>query len=361
MSKELDNNSGIPQCKITSHSPSAPTNNRWWENYLVRYLVPSIVGMFILIILNKMTDNSIQNILTSFYSNKGDTKLTNSILIVWFLLGTGFCYVASYPILALHVVARFSYEGKEENEEKAKEAKEEEVRSFGAMLILISAPIISSISIFILNFIFIYFTHTDINFKFYIPTIIIPLTSLLILSIVFLYLKTKNTERLPFLHNNINDLIIPTSAVLATLLLLCISPYPKNLSIWIISSSVAFILSLVITILYKVVNDKILMNFSSYYYANLERRYSTKESKEVVDSYKHLREHGNTALIIILEIILAICLYLPLKFIHLQKNELESLIIITITIIGLILWILPACLIYFFGHAIESQHVKNSK
>ena len=112
---------------------SEKNENRWWENYLVRYLVPSIAGMFILIWLN---NNSVKSeivesgVIKSKIAEvevikpkivKSETektgileqyfpmlKLTNgkdfntASLTGWLLLGTLYCYIASYPILVFH-------------------------------------------------------------------------------------------------------------------------------------------------------------------------------------------------------------------------------------------------------------------
>ena len=60
-----------------------------------------------------------------------------------------------------------------------------------------------------------------------------------------------------------------------------------------------------------------------------------------LESYKHLREHGNTFLIIIFEILLAILLY-----------QIKDLTTFTIVIV---LWILPAAFIWQFGNFLESK------
>ena len=72
--------------------------------------------------------------------------------------------------------------------------------------------------------------------------------------------------------------------------------------------------------------------------------------KDITDSYKHLREHGNTALIILLEILLAFILYFSLRFE--RENEFMDFSIVSII---LIIWIFPAALVYFYGHLLERK------
>lgn len=69
-----------------------------------------------------------------------------------------------------------------------------------------------------------------------------------------------------------------------------------------------------------------------------------------VDSYKHLREHGNAFLIVfhnvgLLTVILALC--------HFNSDHTMSFIWLTL------LWILPASVVYFLGHHIESKLIES--
>lgn len=72
--------------------------------------------------------------------------------------------------------------------------------------------------------------------------------------------------------------------------------------------------------------------------------------KDITDSYKHLREHGNTALIILLEILLAFILYFSLRF-EREKGFMDFSIVSII----LIIWVFPAALVYFYGHLLERK------
>ena len=84
---------------------SEKNENRWWENYLVRYLVPSIAGMFILMWLNKNSGGSgiLEKYLPMLKLTNGKDFNTAS-LTGWLLFGTLYCYIASYPVLVFHAI-----------------------------------------------------------------------------------------------------------------------------------------------------------------------------------------------------------------------------------------------------------------
>ena len=84
---------------------SEKNENRWWENYLVRYLVPSIAGMFILMWLNKNSGGS--GILEKYLPMlklTNDKDFNTASLTGWLLFGTLYCYIASYPVLVFHAI-----------------------------------------------------------------------------------------------------------------------------------------------------------------------------------------------------------------------------------------------------------------
>ena len=74
-------------------------SNRWWESYLVRYFMPSIAGVATVGWLSSIAGNELKCIL--FFGLLG-TELSAPILTLLVLYGNLFCYVASYPILGFH-------------------------------------------------------------------------------------------------------------------------------------------------------------------------------------------------------------------------------------------------------------------
>ena len=72
---------------------------RWWEDYLVRYFMPSIAGVVIVIWLGDIAGDNFQELLLL---PKTTYDINTPNLILLFLYGNLVCYVASYPILSFH-------------------------------------------------------------------------------------------------------------------------------------------------------------------------------------------------------------------------------------------------------------------
>src|SRR5262245_60943118 len=73
--------------------------NRWWESYLVRYLMPSIAGVAIVTWLTNISDSGLRQLL---WLPRPTQSLDTPVLVLLFLYGNLFCYVASYPVLCFH-------------------------------------------------------------------------------------------------------------------------------------------------------------------------------------------------------------------------------------------------------------------
>jgi hypothetical protein len=74
-------------------------SSRWWENYLVRYLMPSIAGIGIVAWLTAVGPADLRETL---FFGKGPASLDAPTLTLLVLYGNLYCYVASYPILCFH-------------------------------------------------------------------------------------------------------------------------------------------------------------------------------------------------------------------------------------------------------------------
>lgn len=68
--------------------------------------------------------------------------------------------------------------------------------------------------------------------------------------------------------------------------------------------------------------------------------------REYVESYRHLREHGNAFLIVVFEIVLAICLW------NLPRDALQVSASAVVTV-----WVLPGSIVWFIGTALENNMV----
>lgn len=266
---------------------SEKNENRWWENYLVRYLVPSIAGMFILIWLN---ENSVEGrILEKYFPmlKFTDAKDFNTASLPWgLLLGTLYCYISSYPILVFHAI-------------RVNLFYKISLDKFYKTIFFISIVIYP-----IIYFVFYYLYNLNINF-FNIYSLIFTLEiEFSIFQGYFLYKVSKKgkgydyMERLAKAKNVEPPNIVETSNIV------------------------------------KKPNTVINAGYI----------------KDITDSYKHLREHGNTALIILFEMLLAFILYFSLRFE--RENNFMDFSIVSII---LIIWIFPAALVYFYGHLLERK------
>lgn len=73
--------------------------NRWWEYYVVRYFVGSVVGAMLVVSLPGISGATYANSLTTIVDFK-ESKFIGFSLVA--ALGFAFCYISSSPILTLH-------------------------------------------------------------------------------------------------------------------------------------------------------------------------------------------------------------------------------------------------------------------
>lgn len=78
---------------------SGGSSARWWENYLVRYFMPSIGGAALVRWLSCIGGDDFAELLGL---PGAEVKLDSAALILLFLYGNLWAYVASTPILVLH-------------------------------------------------------------------------------------------------------------------------------------------------------------------------------------------------------------------------------------------------------------------
>lgn len=83
---------------IEAFRAESTSNHRWWEQYLVRYLVPALAGIGILVFLYQRADTS-----TLHRSIDALLKISPEWeLAIWFGLGSLYAYIASLPVLVWH-------------------------------------------------------------------------------------------------------------------------------------------------------------------------------------------------------------------------------------------------------------------
>jgi hypothetical protein len=86
-------------------------DTRWWENYAVRYLMPSVAGMAIVKWICWHGGNKLIPLLNLPLEVRAPgVGFETASLILLFLYGNLFCYVASYPILVFHATRVMDFE-----------------------------------------------------------------------------------------------------------------------------------------------------------------------------------------------------------------------------------------------------------
>lgn len=93
----------ITPTSSTANQPqqdSQPRHNGWWETYVIRYLVGTVVGGVLLLFLNTSKLSGLESKLLPGITDL--KSLDAGILTVIGVMGFTFCYLASAPILVLH-------------------------------------------------------------------------------------------------------------------------------------------------------------------------------------------------------------------------------------------------------------------
>lgn len=136
-----------------------------------------------------------------------------------------------------------------------------------------------------------------------------------------------------------------------------ISPIPSEFKPWF--SLVFFLASTILTgqiiIIFKCQSQRSKLFL---FYKNLATNRSYAKGG-IVDSYRHLREHGNAFGIVFLEIILALFMFASTMYMTLSNSakppgifELSA----TLAVV-LLIWITPAILVWFIGCIVEQEFV----
>jgi len=268
--------------------PEDSPSNRWWENYLVRYFLPALAGMLIVSWLqsNSGLRNYIPKLLPDNWKDFGTAHLA-----LWLLLGSLYCYIASYPALVFHAtrvldfrdsfgrVAKWPYWALNPY------AWSTIFAILGAICICLDTVpgAIASVALFAALQIARIFVASSIFGPFGLKETVGGKDGA---SIAYAYLRVLSERR----ANTIREKK---------------DPRRPNTTI-------------------------------------------TKDEKDIVDSYRHLREHGNTALIVLLEFSLCPMLYLILEN---QDGPLRKVLFVLV----LTLWILPSVLIHFLAQHLERR------
>lgn len=228
--------------------------NKWWEYYVVRYFVGTVIGALVVALLNGEPGSPFEGFLTLLDDSKETSFLGVGLLAA---LGFAFCYVGSAPVLTLHAT-----------------------RAHLRAQSLKHAPYMSSIAI--------------------------------AASILITILILKNFLPLKAATFSGSVIGIQIGLVLTALLtkFVNVEDFYRELA----------------TVRAKGMSDKDKL---------------LTPSSEYVTSYRHLREHGNAFMIVLLEGILAYTLL----------NSSSR----TCAAIFLLIWIMPAASVWFIGTLLEAR------
>lgn len=83
----------------TTPEPIA-AQSTWWETYVIRYFVGTVVGGAILLYLNNSSDSTLKNSILPGITTLADLDV--GALVVIAAAGLAYCYLASAPILVFH-------------------------------------------------------------------------------------------------------------------------------------------------------------------------------------------------------------------------------------------------------------------
>ncbi|MEK3776639.1 hypothetical protein MHB85_19255 [Paenibacillus sp. FSL K6-4396] len=90
---------------------------RWWEFYLVRYFVGTVVGTIIVLLLVFGEGSNVKDILVKVDAFKVSVNNFQMVhLWLYGFLGLAFCYIASGPILLFHAIRGFVYKDNRERD-----------------------------------------------------------------------------------------------------------------------------------------------------------------------------------------------------------------------------------------------------
>jgi len=79
---------------------------------------------------------------------------------------------------------------------------------------------------------------------------------------------------------------------------------------------------------------------------------------DIVNSYRHLREHGNSFLIVIFEIVLGVILYCAGNCQSaVYKSEADATQMAMTYIFIIVIWVIPACFVWFIGTVLERKFI----
>lgn len=278
-------------------------SGRWWENYLVRYFMPSIAGIAIVAWLINVGPANLREIL---FFGKEPASLDAPTLTLLVLYGNLFCYIASYPILCFHatrVTDFHQYVWRPRATDGYIAAALFGIGIVTVSLILSGATRV--VASFLLAFIF----------------------------VVIQLLRIRESLKRPTIQGYKNR---PSSSAYAYLVTLAMRRGVMDKKTTTTTSALE---ALDVDDEPEESQDKIVIEQESRW------------RREFVDSYRHMREHGNSGFIFVLEIFLAAACYGLVLLPGYDGTQVLSLIGALLA-----LWSLPAAFVHLLGQHLERRY-----
>lgn len=108
------------------------------------------------------------------------------------------------------------------------------------------------------------------------------------------------------------------------------------------------------------------------FYKKLDINRRVKDNRELIDSYRHLREHGNAFFVVLLELLLGLGLYMASKVSVIPPSVISSCaasdkscnsdisIALLQTVLLILIWIIPAAMVWAIGCILEAEFSMDS-
>jgi len=262
---------------------------RWWESYLVRYFMPSIAGAGFVLGLSQATPELGKALMVDTAKSVG----TGYGLLLIFLYGSFYCYMASLPILVFHATRVL--------DSHCMQWKTILRDAYIASLLTVTSFTIS----------------IAVQGEKY--SVLISLMSALFfiaIQLLRIFLSTKQTDMEHYKGNPIKT-----------------------------SRSYAYSVRMAIRRSGKSDEGK----YDSQGYSSKDTNWP-EVRRDITETYRHLREHGNAAFIFINECILGMFIYIFMSF-EMLKNfgALPRLAMI------LAVWSVPAMFVHMLGQQLERR------
>lgn len=276
---------------------------RWWENYLVRYLMPSIAGAVIVSWLASIAGDDFKKILLIDIGSNG---LQTPTLVLLFLYGNLFCYIASYPILVFHVTRVIDFE---QGNWAPSAFRDGYIMTLAMGLIAIVTS---------------YFASDSCLSK---PIPFMAVSIFAFLQMRRIYIGLRRVEFDGF-TGRVSQVVAYTYAM------------AKRRGVIKEACNIK-----------QTTKDQKDEETGGTFDEESEWQKKSIWRKEFIDSYRHMREHGNSAFIFILELILAANCFCILSAFEIENAAFR------LSAVGMLLaiWALPAMFVHFLGQHIERR------